>query len=546
VLSLTAAGGLSLEHLAELVGQGFLSFTTATEPGDAESVAAGARDLTDGQRASLAAVLGVASSSAAQASQVGGSERSFLYDLIAYNEEASAQVPNLLRQQAGGELPDIPSGIAQDTPEHFLAELARDLYATTLLASDRSLSFQTPHSWEDLQWFGVLINHHPALERFQRSVEADAELARLFPNDTPESGKHGSVILNLGLGRGIQLSMLAYDLLTAVYKSLKTRGELRHDQFVEEAMRSVTTLRSLLAGETVNVVARYAIVGVEIADSSTFALPWGVLRSPTFAEREAIAGGPTPRTQEVVLEMAFPLAMRAQASLALDDGDWQREVRELHGAMHERVRLTQLLLLLALDRTPLVATAQTWTLIDNPVGQHPLLSWWRDPRTLYPHVLTAADAQDLAAWSERLERSYDPSIAVAQHRILSALAARDDPADGLIDAVIALENLFAGTETGELVFRISAASAFLLRPDDPTSRAELQTEVKRLYERRSRIVHGAVLPDPSEIEPDRLRAAELCVESLRELFKNHPLLVSDRKRGTKLILGTAPKHTTHE
>ena len=58
------------------------------------------------------------------------------------------------------------------------------------------------------------------------------------------------------------------------------------------------------------------------------------------------------------------------------------------------------------------------------------------------------------------------------------------------------------------------------------------------YNRRSRIVHGAALPDQAETEAERVHAARVVVQSLRSLLANHPELLADRHRGTKLILGT--------
>ena len=67
-----------------------------------------------------------------------------LYPLVAYNEEAQTQVPNVLRRQAGGDVPGLPADTAPDSPECLLAELARDLYATTLLAAEDQFSFRRP------------------------------------------------------------------------------------------------------------------------------------------------------------------------------------------------------------------------------------------------------------------------------------------------------------------------------------------------------------------------------------------------------------------
>jgi hypothetical protein len=55
-------------------------------------------------------------------------------------------------------------------------------------------------------------------------------------------------------------------------------------------------------------------------------------------------------------------------------------------------------------------------------------------------------------------------VDLAVRRLLSAVSYRTDPADKLIDAAVALENLF-GTRQGEVTFRIAAATARLMGSD---------------------------------------------------------------------------------
>jgi len=462
--------------------------------------------------------------------QLGGSERLSLFPLVQFKEEHGTTVAVDLRRRAGGEFPDV-----EEADE--LARLARDLFPTLLLASDKTLSFRVPYFVEETHWLGIAINHHPALKPFQESIREDEELARLYPEETPESGLHGFVSLSIGLGHGVQLEMLASDLLVAAYQSLRMRDTLEHGTFVQETLSNREFLRQLVRGEAIEVTARVAFVGIEIQDGSTFSLPWGNLRAPRPGERAAIEGGPTPRTQEVVLETTFALrAMLGQ--LVEDDGgkEWREHISKAHAELSGHAQLAALTLLLGVDRQSLVAVARTWTLIDNPVGQHPYLAWTRDPRSLHPHVLGAADEAALTHWAELIDRSFHRSIEVACQRTLSALSLRDDPSDGLIDAAIALENLF-GAKEGELRFRISTACAYLLEPTDPTRRGELQRETRQLYDQRSQIVHGQAPPPFPTAEERRGRAVELVVLSLRALFERRPKLIADRERATKLVLG---------
>jgi hypothetical protein len=94
---------------------------------------------------------------------------------------------------------------------------------------------------------------------------------------------------------------------------------------------------------------------------------------------------------------------------------------------------------------------------------------------------------------------------------------RAEPADRLVDSVIAWENLF-GTSEGEPRLRISAAMAWLLAGDAATRREALQLEIKGIYDARSKIVHGAAASDDPRLPDEASRALALGLDSLRVLF----------------------------
>jgi Apea-like HEPN len=140
-------------------------------------------------------------------------------------------------------------------------------------------------------------------------------------------------------------------------------------------------------------------------------------------------------------------------------------------------------------------------------------------------------------WANRIDRHYSDRIDIAVKRTLSSLTTRWDAMDRLIDAMVALENLF-GTGSGELAFRISAGCAHLVERA-PVRRVEIQKEVARLYTVRSRIVHGAHAPAPSDVDPDARAASDFAVRSLRALFLRRPELIDATDRARRLILGNA-------
>jgi Apea-like HEPN len=164
---------------------------------------------------------------------------------------------------------------------------------------------------------------------------------------------------------------------------------------------------------------------------------------------------------------------------------------------------------------------------------------WRDPRSappFLPYALSSEDAEAIGAYCAWIGERRQRSIDIAIRRAISAAHSRSSVADRLVDAVIAWENLF-GTSEGEPRLRISAAMAWLLEAD-AQRRTQLQGRLKRLYDRRSAIVHGSADSD-ADIALDANAALGYAVAALAALFRERPevLRLSDgAARSHHLIL----------
>jgi hypothetical protein len=69
----------------------------------------------------------------------------------------------------------------------------------------------------------------------------------------------------------------------------------------------------------------------------------------------------------------------------------------------------------------------------------------------------------------------------------------------------------------------------------------VQSEVNRLYNVRSKIVHGAHSLDHATVEPLARAAATFAVRSLRALFAHHRTLLDVKDRARLLILGVGSR-----
>lgn len=524
-------------RFADIVGHRFLAFVCAASEDQIKSRLHAGEALRRKQEDVVAQVLEAAAQSALVAFQTGGPEDSFLYPLFEYDETAKTSVPNALRRAAGGEVPTIRY---RDNTERRLAELTRDVYPLFLIESRGGLRTARPRWFDRPSSAAVLLFRHPARLAFDAAVERDSTLMRMFPHETPGSGKTGFVWTSLDTGRSTQLSMLADDLLSAALLQVTLDGTGTQEGFVAAAIDQLRMLWRLLDGERVCVRCTLAFVGAELAGNA-LETPWGLLRSPSAGELKIRAGLPVAHSQELTLATEVPLQITV--------GDWGEqspdashpsnpftdETQAAFADLQRKADRVALTLLLGIDRAPVVAVARTWTLVENPLNQAPSLSWTQNAIPLHPHVLRQADRRRISAWAERIDRHYSDRIDIAVKRTLTSLTGRWDATDRLIDAVIALENLF-GTGSGELKFRISSGCARLLE-SDAARRSEMQRVVSKLYDRRSNIVHGAHAPPPDALTDDAQAAALLAVRSLRVLFSRRQDLLNTEERSRRLVLG---------
>jgi hypothetical protein len=157
-----------------------------------------------------------------------------------------------------------------------------------------------------------------------------------------------------------------------------------------------------------------------------------------------------------------------------------------------------------------------------------------DPRAATQGALRADDRPALQAAVSLVDAHYAPSLAIPTRRLTSALMVRNDIEDGLVDAVVALESLFAGTDSGELTFRIGAAIAWLVGRT-AEERLQLQREIGRLYSLRSKILHRGNAGQ-EDVTSERDRTVQLGIEALRALLTDHPDLVDEENRGKTIIM----------
>ncbi|MCA1605000.1 MAG: hypothetical protein LC775_05900 [Acidobacteria bacterium] len=196
-------------------------------------------------------------------------------------------------------------------------------------------------------------------------------------------------------------------------------------------------------------------------------------------------------------------------------------------------------LLLASGDTLLAPAPMTRTEF-NPL--QPLLSRSWMLFTGQPSGISTLDtdtAERTRVWAARVEQQHPAQLNFGVRRLVAAASTRHDPIDSFIDAVICWENMFGASS--ENTFRVCGAMACLLEPSDSTKRLSEFTSLKKLYDIRSRLVHGATELTGREASDYRTKAVRYALHTMRLLY-NYPNLLkakdsADRGRDVLLALG---------
>lgn len=235
---------------------------------------------------------------------------------------------------------------------------------------------------------------------------------------------------------------------------------------------------------------------------------------------------------DVVLEYAVPYKVQTRPSSESSLSPWLPEMRPPL-AMEQSIIRLRYSLMLAAKRDHRVQLIQTWRAFDEPLNHGFILSW-SDPRqgtSFVPTQLTKAEVKAWGEWYERLKQPHVAKIDLALTRILRAIAERREPSDVLIDAVIAWENLFGTTNVTMCLAKLFEQAS--------EARLELRARLSKIYELRSKVVHGGgtlkevEYPLCNEALDTAIRAVEVLLTDRSDIL----MLPAGAQRSVTLLLG---------
>jgi hypothetical protein len=298
-------------------------------------------------------------------------------------------------------------------------------------------------------------------------------------------------------------------------------------------------LRSIGAGSDIQLPVGVALHGLNLDPGVRVELPWGILLSATDpATQKAVGDAFSP--QGGLFVTTIPCAVEVSSALG-EEGPRSpppSKACSFQRDLETRIQQATLALLLLDVRPPLSAVATRTVSITPLFG----VGWgggeYNPPPVPGPTgTLAANDVDRLRSLAAVVDARYAAQLAIPTRRLISAVVGRHDVEDGFVDAVVAWESLFAGTDHGELRFRISAAMSWLMGRT-LEERLNLQREITGLYDTRSSIVHRGAARRDLTVERDR--AVELGISAMLALLRNHPDLIEDENRGRTLILRGEP------
>ncbi len=425
-----------------------------------------------------------------------------------------------VRQQVGGRLPTMTGEPLVDT----LVRLVFNGLAIELVPgaeTDRilvSASFQNPQ---------LLL---PAATAFL----SDPDLSLLFPDtdrqvDDLRRIKATSILTWLPAGGGsMYLGIVLGSLVEQTLARMRLLDSLSEDAIDEFVRETIDLLRKFARGEKVEMYVATGLLGIDVVEPIDRGT-WGIRTASGLAIEEAPSSKESrPRS---VLWMKTPHRLLSIDRADLDEAEILRafdEVSELKRSFHAELtrkisalRFAILAWAVESERSAAVSVQATssWSFLPMSHTQPPWVH--ADSRPVSAVSLSASELERVAEIVEELGE-VTPRLDIALNRMIRVASERRDPADALIDAVIAWENML-GSKT-ETTFKVCASMAWLLEPHDEERRRQVFSRVKKIYELRSGLVHGAEDPDFQNSSEKAQDALTLAIQAFCAIHLNPELV----------------------
>lgn len=426
---------------------------------------------------------------------------------------------NIWREQLGGNKHPITT---KDPLLKVLSQIALEAYPLLLIKTSRPLHFI------ELNMSG-LINNLSDSHLLLVELKNDSSIQKLFyktSDHAPLKYRRTSARSHSNYGLEWAPSLL----LRNIFILYKLRGSSSIESLLKIVEDAITTLRNIAdEKETVSpLLVGFQNLGTQ--DAAKINTPIGKIIPYKDFSFYSLSEENRPSTQDsgIILESSFTISDSTVPTPPKKPQNAAVKIEELNENL-------SLAIALATNRTPPTGIKLSWSYYFDPLDEQIDFITHLTPKSSMPNYkLTKEDEIEINYWLGKITQTQNSNIRIAIQRFILSINERDNPVDGFIDAIIALENLL-GTGQGELNYRISIAAAKLLETDLDKRKA-LQKKVNDLYTARSKIVHGATQLPPEEAEKKWYDSLDLVLRIFRALYSNHPELLAEKDRSKILAL----------
>jgi Apea-like HEPN len=479
--------------------------------------------------------------------------------LLRYDPLLGTSKATALHVECGGEKP----AIADDgTLTAALQIIAMDLIGTRLRGDQSQQSLMNVLQFHPL--YPALIERvmaegEPIRGLFEKAgdrddgLSAEREMRRYY---LPNVIAHWSD----GSGGSIDIRHVPEHILASFpIKTDTTSGVLQ--AACDAVHNSVVMARALASGEAVQTTASVGLGNVTLAEEvSAIELPGMRARRPSPFEKQDVPFATQPT---IVLDVDTELRLLDVVSQAFIPNEDQMEALRNFTAERERLRehapeisrtsasiaerITQVRFAMALasHQRRLIGPIWLYTVFRNPLTGRGgnSLHGFNDPSSTFPsQVIDPIVAQSIARYCIATG-SLDQSLRVGRRRILQAISERNDPIDSFIDFVIAWESLVGSSENTSYV--VAAAMSLLLAPGNVQKRKSLYSQIRKLYNNRSGLVHGTIGHDVenksfklADVRTYADASGRLAIDAFKRVLRRPELVgLSAQERSRMILLG---------
>lgn len=516
---------ITLGTLLSITGRAFIEYACNLSPEELQGRIEETTQLSAEKEAALEALIDCASRNYSPAYSLEDLRFGLIGFLTDYNHQFTDTVTlNEIREAAGGTFYETRR---TDPIAKKLATLARDAYPFYLIPAEPNQP-QPEHSipLSQLSYYSRAVSHtHSTNVELVELLPTDATLSQLFPAQEGEGETTRAYVIhgfNTGNGSVAQASLFAYGIIQQTFAKLAaTKGTFTCKEFVDDCMRNMELLKTLIRGEQKDVPLITAVSGIQLEDGQSITTQWGTIRKAKDIEKIWLKPPFQNQGYEVDVVFESMFGMKMVVANDLSSIPFPQADNQSAKETEEKLAIIAALPQIALNKTIRIEPLASKLIPPFQTGDsmsHP----WANP---YPiNVgLTNEEISSIEELSGKVADADYQKIIISFRRLASAVR-RTDITDGFIDLVVIWENLF-GSKSGEVKFKIALSMSKLLGETD-AERQRIFKQVGDLYTSRSNIVHGSKHYSWTEVGDFWNQSLELTVKILKKLFYERPELLS--------------------